>query len=329
MKKKIATLLVAMTLTLSSLLSACQWSGNMFAVTWHLGTKDVFEINGNSCSIAKAKVILCNYQNIYGKAYGLDLWSHDFGEDSLESYVKEVTITELARIVCMADIAEQSGIQLTEEELTAVDQATDTYYESLTKEELSYMGVKKKGIHELYEEYALAKKLYATLTEGVNDEVSEDEARVLDIMQIYVTDESVANMISASLEAGSDFSSLAAEYNELSSIEINVARGDLPEAVEEAAYSLDDNEIAVKIAAGDGWYFLKCISKNVKDLTAVNKETIAQNREQAAFDDEYQTYVEKADSYMNEKAWDNIELDVSGNVSTDSFFKVYQEYFEG
>ena len=41
-----------------------------------------------------AKLYLSNYRNLYGSAYGMDLWQYDFGDASLEDYVKDVTLQE-------------------------------------------------------------------------------------------------------------------------------------------------------------------------------------------------------------------------------------------
>ena len=61
--------------------------------------KSVFVINDYKCSLKMAKLYLSNYRNLYGSAYGMDLWQYDFGDASLEDYVKDVTLQELSRIV--------------------------------------------------------------------------------------------------------------------------------------------------------------------------------------------------------------------------------------
>lgn len=65
---------------------------------------------------------------------------------------------------------------------------------SLTEDEIAYMGVSESDIKEYYEHYALAQKVYHSLTKAVNEEVSDDEARVMEIMQIFVSDESPGQM---------------------------------------------------------------------------------------------------------------------------------------
>ena len=49
-----------------------------------------------------------NYRNLYGKAYGTDLWeSYDA---DLEQYVKDVTVQELTHIACMDILAENQAV---------------------------------------------------------------------------------------------------------------------------------------------------------------------------------------------------------------------------
>ena len=110
-----------------------------------------------------------------------------------------------------------------------------------------YMGVSESDIKEYYEHYALAQKVYHSLTKAVNEEVSDDEARVMEIMQIFVSDESRANEIASRLAQGEDFATLANNYNELGSIQVNISRDDLPAAVEEIAFQMENDEVSGKI----------------------------------------------------------------------------------
>ena len=121
--------------------------------------KYVFQVNDRTCDVKQAKLYLCNYRNLYGSAYGIDLWSYDYNESSLEQYVKDITIQELSRIVCMDMLAEQMDMSLTEEEQECCEQAASEYYASLSEEERSFMDVRESDIQKAYRDYALAQKL--------------------------------------------------------------------------------------------------------------------------------------------------------------------------
>lgn len=325
MKKKWLRTAVCV-LGMSFMLGGCRIGNREIVVSGTLTDKQVFKIDKTACGLKEARVYLTNYQNIYGTAYGLDLWKHDFGEESLEKYVKDITIEELTHVVCMDLLAEAQGVALTEEELSRTGEAAEEYYASLSEDEIAYLGVTESDILEYYSHYALAQKLYQSLTSSVNEEVSDDEARVIEMMQIFVKDEAKAEEVAQKLQNGDDFASVANNYNQLSSIQVTVARDELPEEVEQVAFQLDNGETSGKIQTDNGYYFVKCLNKYNEELTEANKSNIVEKREKEAFDDVYSAYVSGLSSDLNQELWENLELDTSGAISTDSFFEVFEKY---
>lgn len=314
-------------LCMSFLLGGCRIGNREIVVSGTLTDKQVFKMDKTACGLKEARVYLTNYQNIYGTAYGIDLWQHDFGENSLEKYVKDVTLEKLTYVVGMDLLAESQGVTLTEEETARAGEAAKEYYASLSQEEIGYLGVTESDILEYYSHYALAQKLYRSLTSSVNEEVSDDEARVIELMQIFVTDGAKASEVAAKLQNGDDFASLANNYNQLSSIQVTVARDELPKEVEQVAFQLDNGEISGKIETDSGYYFVKCLNKYNEELTEANKSNIVEKREKEAFDDVYSAYVSGLSSDLNQELWENLEMDTSGAISTDSFFEVFEKYF--
>lgn len=332
MKKELGVLITAVALV-SGMLSGCTIGNTEFVLDVNdVGRNDVFSINGKDCTKEEARLYLCNYQNIYGYEYGIDLWNYDFGDipedETLEAYVKEVTLAELANIYCMNQLAKEQEIDLTEEELQQVSLAAEEYYASLSKEERKYMGVDKGEVKEFYKKYALAQKFYQALTQGVNEEVSDDEARVMLIQQIFVKDEATARVIQQKLNNGTDFGSLASNYNEAESIEVHLARGVYAESVDRVVFNLDNHEISGMIETEEGFYFVKCLDKFVKDMTEANKQNIIVQRRKEQFEDVFQGFIQKSDFDLNERVWNSIIIDTSGVITTDSYFEVYEKYFQ-
>lgn len=331
MKRKFITLFLAVTLFSTTLTGCTIGNTEIVLNTNYVGRNHVFSINGSKCTKEEARLYLCNYQNIYGYAYGLNLWEYDYSQmeegTTLEDYVKDVTLSELVNIMCMEQLAEKQEITLTEEELKKVAEAADEYYESLSREEISYIGLDKNELKEFYEKYAIAQKLYNTLTQGINEEVSDDEARVIRIQQIYVKSEETAALIQQKLENGESFTTLASNYNEADVIEKNLARDVYPEAVDDVVFNLENGEESAIISTEDGYYFIKCLNKYDEDLTEANKENIIIKRRKEQYDDKFMEFVESSQFELNEKVWESIEVDTSGNITTNSFFEVYDKYF--
>ena len=174
MKRRLGILITTVAL-LSGMLSGCTIGNTEFVLDKNeVGRNHVFSVNGENCTKEEARLYLCNYQNLYGHEYGINLWEHDFGEvkeeESLETYVKSITLSELAGVMCMNQLAEQKEIALTNEEKDLVAKATDAYYDSLSKDEIRFIGLDKSELKNFYEKYAVAQKLYQTLTQGVNEE---------------------------------------------------------------------------------------------------------------------------------------------------------------
>lgn len=322
-KKALAGLLAA-----ACLLGSCKIGGRQVVITGGLGNQEVFVIGGEACKLTEAKVYLANYQNIYGKSYGIDLWEQGFKTKKLKRYIKEVALSKMTKIVCMDLLAKARDISLSKEEQKTVHEAAKAYYGSLNEAERTYTGASEADIADMYENYALANKVYQSLTEGVNDEVSDDEARIMEAMQIFVTGQKEADEVAAKLAAGEDFAAVASNYNQKPAIEITFGRGELPIEVEQTAFELDNEEISPCIAAGDGFYFIKCINKFHEKLTDANKYKIVEAREKAAFDDVYDEFVLGLSSSLNEKVWNDITLITDGSIVTDSLFTVLEEAME-
>ena len=285
----------------------------------------IVRINDHKYDIRYAKLYLCNYRNLYGKAYGTDLWeSYDA---DLEQYVKDVTIQELTHIACMDILAENQDMHLSEQEKKQAARAAKEYYQSLTEEEKTFIGLYEREIRTAYEEYALAEKLYHALTQGTDEEVSDDEARVVRVQQIYVKEKEALRAVQENLAAGDDFASVASAYNQSREFERTIARGTYPDAMEEIVFNLDDGACSDVIAADDGYYIIRCLNKFEKDLTEENKEKIRVKKKKERFENEYQTFVKNSTFCLNDNLWDDVTLkDVSG-IGTDSFFSTYEKYF--
>ena len=326
MRQRWAMGMTACVCALSMALKGCQIGNKDIVVSGTLSSRQVFTLDKSACSLKEAKVYLANYQNIYGTAYTIDLWQHDFGDASLLDYVKDITLEELTRVYTMDLLAQSQEVTLSEDETAKVAEAAKEYYASLSEDETAYMDVAETDIAEYYTHYALAQKLYHSLTNGVNEEVSDDEARVMEIMPIYVTDEDRAHEVEQKLAQGDDFASVANNYNELSAIQVTVSRDDLPDEVEEVAFQLDDNAVSGMIAAGNGYYFIKCLNKYNEELTEANKSNIVEKREKEAFDDVYNEFVASLSSRLTTDLWDGSELTTDGSIQTNSFFAVFEKY---
>lgn len=288
----------------------------------------VFQIGKGKCSPKDAKMILLNYQKEYGNIYGIDMWAHDYGEgQSLEDYVKDLTLAQLAQVYTLDVIAEEQEVTLSENEQELVSQAADEYFSGLSEDEIAYMEIEKDDASRLYERYVLAQKLYTTLTEGVEQEVSDDEARIMQLKQIYTADEAKAASVCEQLQNGGDFDTLAASNNEAETIDINVSRTTFSEDVTEKIFALQDGGISDIITTDDGYYIFYCVSAFNAELTEEHKADVLEQRMTDAVNSAYETYTSELDSSVNEDIWESVKVDTSLKLEGSSFLEIYDKYF--
>lgn len=313
-------------LLLAVMMQGCQVTGGEVVVNTDSTENEVFKIKDEVCTLPETRVVLINYRNMYDTTYGIDLWEHDFKDNELEAYVKDLTISRLAQIMAMDYLAQDNGIALEEEEQAKIKEAAKEYFNSLNNAEKEYMQVRQGDIETLYTRYGLANKLYTHLTQGVNDEVSDEEARVMEAQQIFVSDEEKADEVAQQLKDGNDFLTVANRYNEDAETEVFFSKNGLEEEVAEVVFSLENEEVSGEIKAQDGYYFVKCINHYDQERTDDNKSVILEERRKEAFDDVYQGFLVDLPSEINEKVWDAVKVEDNEELTTDSFFQVYEKY---
>ena len=324
-KKKVRTA-VASAMVCVTLLCGCGIGNTEVVWTSQLNDSTVFRIQNEDCSLSDAKVFLVNYRNLYADIYGSRTWQEDHSGKSMEDYVKDVTLNQLAKMKTMVLLAQEKGISLTEEEEKAVSEAAETYYDSLSKEEIRYLNVSRTSLTELYSDLALATKLYTKLTGGVDEEVSDDDARVMVVRQIVLTDEETAKTVEKKIEKGESFESLASYYSSSSNSKITLYKQDNSDAVNEALASLGDGDISQCVEEDGKYYFYEVVEKIDRELTEENKITIVKERASETFDNVYAQFCSNLSSTYNHKLWDEFTVDAEVKLTTDSFFDVFEQY---
>ncbi|MBQ8663215.1 MAG: peptidyl-prolyl cis-trans isomerase [Eubacterium sp.] len=290
-------------------------------------TSAVFKIGKEKCSMTEAKILLVNYQNQYRDVYGVDLWKATENDNQeLESYIKDLTISQLAEIYMMAYIGEDQDMELTDVELEHVQAAAAAYYGSLNDAEKDYFGASEKDMEALYEKYAMARKVFATLTQNVSQEVSDDDARVMSVMQIYTEDKATATTAYNKVKSGSEFSAVAATYDESGTINTTVDRLSVPAEAEDAVFDLSNEEYTPVLETADGYYIYYCVNNYEESLTEENKEKVLAARMEEAVASTYETYAASTDSRMYADAWEQVKVNTDEALTTITFFDVFEEY---
>ena len=289
---------------------------------------EVFRIAEASCTLPEAMVYLTNLQNQYEAVYGEQIWDVKGSRESLEEGIKEQVLGELAQVKSMMLLAGQRGVVLDETEQQRAQAAADEYFASLNETEKALLGVERATVLQMYQEYALAAKVYRQIVEDVNPEISDDEARTITVQMIRMSERNAAEAVRQQAEEGADFETLAQENSEDPEITCSFGKGEKEAAIEKAAFNLGKDEISGVIAGTDGFYIIRCVSTFDEAQTLLNKEKIADERRNEAFNREYDTFVDSLVRQLNEELWDSVTLIRDDAVTTSGFFAVYERYFD-
>ncbi|MBP5528528.1 MAG: peptidyl-prolyl cis-trans isomerase [Lachnospiraceae bacterium] len=324
------------------LLSACD---RTVVVTGGFAEGEVFRINTLSCSKSEMNIYLTNMANAYEATFGEQIWSTSAGNTTIEDAFKETVLAKVTRIKVLNLMAKEEKITLSGDEKKSLKKAAKAYMKTLSKDEKAELGADEDIVYQMYSEYALAEKVYNSIVDEVNFEISDDDARSITVEQIFIktyhedthgrlTDYSDAAKAEAKQRAleirekavtESDFESLCALYNEEDESTHTYRRGEMPQVYEDVAFALEEGEISYVITTDDGYYIVKCISTYERKATNENKEAIINEAKRKAFEEKYNEFLPNVIANINEKEWENIKIIHNAEMKTDSFFDIYTD----
>ena len=318
-------------------------------LTTGLSEDEIFKIESEVCTRAEVMLYLTNMQNVYEGVYGEEIWNTDADGISIQDSLKETVLARISRVKVLKLLAEEEGVSLNKEEKEKAKDAGKEYYDTLSDEEIEILGVTEDLVISMYEEYALADKVYHYLIQDVNPEISDDDARTITVSHILIRtfhvdlDGKVEPYSAAAKEeayqratevlqlarSGEDFEQLVLTYNEDVKGSLSFRKGEMPAAYEEAAFNLATDEISQLVETEYGYYIIKCVNTFEREETDANKIIILEEQKEAAFQAVYEEFLGTLTGHLNTKEWDKMVLIENPAVTTDSFFTTYEKYFYG
>ncbi|HWO76164.1 MAG TPA: peptidylprolyl isomerase [Bacillus sp. (in: firmicutes)] len=236
-----------------------------------------------------------------------DLLMNQYGASTLDSLINDKVI-QLE--------SEKQNVTVTDEE---IDEELKIFIDSYGGEEsfntaLESSGITLDMVTSDIKTYLLTKKLMASDIEITEEEMqtyfeeNKDmfaQAEQVQASHILVEDEATAQEVKEKLEAGEDFAALAKEYStDTASAEAGgdlgfFGKGEMAEPFEEAAFSLEVNQISDPVKTEHGFHIIKVTDK--QEAKEANYEESKEKIKDTLFDEkmnaQYTTWLEnlKAD----------------------------------
>ncbi len=299
-------------------------------------------INGRKISMDEALLLLGELRYSYEKTFDSEVWGEKIEGMTAEKYVKNNVRDTLEQIAVLEDFADDFSIRLTDDDRDLIAKAADDYM-------AGYDGcgtVDKSDVEDFYASLRLAQKAFYTITDTVDTEVSEDEARVINVQYIYVatveydddgerTELSQAEVSRAYKHAqsllskaddGADFAALARDNSDDSRYTLEFGRGEYLEEFENAAFELEVGELSGIVETDIGYYIIKCVNDNVESDYDKRSAEIILSRRMKVFSGQYAARLEKSSTEFNKRFWENTPMN-SVASGTGKLYEIYNEYF--
>ena len=143
--------------------------GRSLVITTGFRHGEVFRLGKEKCRIAEMKVYLLDLQKQSEAMYGDAIWESEAKED-LQQAVKDQALAQLTRVKALKSMGVSMNIMLTNEEEDLAAAARNKYFAALSQEEKKYIGLDEKKILKVFEDYALAERMWKSFGDSALQE---------------------------------------------------------------------------------------------------------------------------------------------------------------
>ncbi|MCR5282104.1 MAG: peptidyl-prolyl cis-trans isomerase [Lachnospiraceae bacterium] len=304
---------------------------------------EIFRIGDITCMKDQAQLYLTNMQGRYQEIFTDEIWQRDIDGQKLEDKLKDITLSRLVQVKTMVLMADDRQITLDEQDEQKIKAAAARYLQGGLPEGITDPEEAESSLEESYRELALADKVYQSIIQETEPEISDDEARMVTVSRILLRTSQGSNesdafqkkqevyqkalSLLARLNQGEDFDQVAAANNEADRITVSFGKGEMEEAVEKAAFELGKDQISNVIDTKEGYLILKCIQPFDREQTDLRKAKIARQRKEEGFLHIYEEFTKGQFRSFREEAWKDLKTGTDARSGGSNFFEIYQEIF--
>lgn len=315
-------------------LTGCSSAKNMKAVVATMDGKDI--------SLGEV-YFMFRYQQAgtemyLGSLFGADqsMWDQDLTGSGVAygTSFKEQIMENMKDLLVQEQHMADYGVELTEEEKTAITEAAAQFLADNTDDTLKAMGADQETVERMLTLYTIQNKMYDAIIADVDTEVSDEEAAQKGVAFAYFstsgeTDEDgnttelteeektavkeQAESVIAAVQDGETLEDAVKAVDE----EINVSNTTYGEddttlnsAIKEAADALKEGEVAPEpVEASSGYYVVQLTSEFDEEATEEEKEHIISHRESELYTEVMESW-EPESFEINHDIWDKVVFDV-------------------
>lgn len=307
-------------------------------ISFKLNNREFSKFDDTVISMDRANILLSEARHSYESALDEQIWDKQIGNVEMEEYIKNSVKDTIFHLYVLGKIADQYRINLSEEDRKAVRSAALEYIE----EDSPYF----EEVIAIYSDMLRANRAFVRATEGVDMEVSEDEARVVSVSYLFIstmkldengelvklkgseynTKKQLAKEAKSEADSTNNFMAVVEKYSEDTQNTLTFGRGERNQAFERETYKLEAGQISGVVETEYGFYIIKCTNDNVDSDFEARKEAIITSRRMDVFAVIYKQNAEKVEARYNDEYWDSYRIsdamDGSGRL-----YSIFDDYF--
>ncbi len=337
--KQAAVLTAAGVLTAASV-TGCSGSIDTDAVVATVGDEDI------TLGVANfyARMMQGQYETYYAGMMGTtaeEMWAQDAGDGkTYEESMKDSILENLENLYVISQHAADYEVTLSEDEQKAIKDAAAKFSENNTDIAKETVSGYQKYVEKFLELSTIQTKMDSKMREGVDGEVSDEEAAQKGMQYVYfsytltddsgnsteLTDEEKENLKTSAqsladrAKSGEDLETVAGEVG----VEVQTATFDSESTTpnEELVAAADalaaEGDVTDVVETDSGLYVAKLTSLLDREATDQEKTNIIEQRKQDQYDSLLEEWRDAADIKVDEKVWKKVDFDDTGVTITTS-----------
>lgn len=335
--KKMVAGIMAGCLMFGTLLTGCagEKSGSEKRVKLEQGTieEDSVVIGIGSIGVKYSEVRNYCYlmKQQYEGSFGNQLWNYQLKDGvTIGDEVKEEIINMITQLKVICATAKEQEVSLTGDEKDEALQKAEQTMASVNDEDKEKYLLSLQSMSEIYEENALANKMFYIATDDADTEVTDEEARQIRIQYLQIMTKGTnqngteinlneaektealarAEELQKEAKEADDFVELAKKNSDSAVTELVIGRDstELDAEAVTAAFSLTKGNVSEVISTESGYYIIYCVNDNDADATYLRREEIIEERQTKMFKEKYVKWLGDYDVNISKSFWEIFEI---------------------
>lgn len=287
-----------------------------------------------------ARTVMDGYEKKYGsQVWGIETADSDGSVRSMEDITRQDVIEDICATKLLVDQADAYQVSLTDAEKTDAVSQAKSFYQNLTDTQISQMGISQETVQKVFEDNVLADKVYNAVMSAGNVEVSDEEARMTTIYDMYFAcyKEDDAGNIEAFADADRqsqlalaqeamrllddpenpvDYDTIVSKYGlqyggsrTLSYAELVSEYGEL---LVNTLYALENGQHTDVVETEYGYHIIGMVALTDESATAAKKQELLDAKQKEYFEAQLETWLSKTDkNWTYKKA---VDQEVYGKI---------------